>query len=762
MGEQIRLRFDLFPPCRGIAFGSATHGWAFATEWVNGGPRCLVWRSTDGGSGWQQQATFTGEPGWIQAQDASRAWIGVGTAILRTTDGGAKWQPLAGSGPTRATFKTDSLGWGVAGSSIFKTTNGGTAWETVYTLPPAAAPWYWDPLTGWHASGAAMLRTTDGGATWGTAATGLPAVDAFQFVDSRNGWSWHNESHKLAHTTDGGATWRSQNTGRDDWNGLQFVDAGHGWAWKNGSTAGDPAELPWLRRTSDGGLTWHDLPQPPMPAPGAWSEFSGVQFVSATRGWAVSAVVHVDYQSWYVGHLARTDDGGLTWGPVVETGLNSVRFLDRLQGFGWHYEGDVRGRECWWRVAQSSDGGGAWQTLAEGSACDQAPRNIVALDRERIWWLGWVNRPVRHSHDGGAAWVDQRSDFYVNYGSVGFDRTDQGYDTWAGTLQRYRNTEVSAYRAARPPQIDGNLADWAGVPMYVLNADRAYRVLWATPTPLDASATLQAAWDAGHLYFALRVYDDAIKVDSGASAWLDDAIEIGLDGRHDHVRNWSLDDDRQFTVTALGQIYESGNLLTDVPVARVGTSNGYILEFAIPKARLGELGLAARALPGLNWTLIDDDDGGNAEAKLEWTGTGTNAANASWGQLRLSALEVVFSAAGTETPTATATSSRTPTATATSTPTATASAQLPTGTPTQTPIASATATPTASRTPTETATLTATPTDTATATASAQPPTATPSQTATASRTPTATASQTVFPKLYLPLVLRLPELKAR
>ena len=46
--------------------------------------------------------------------------------------------------------------------------------------------------------------------------------------------------------------------------------------------------------------------------------------------------------------------------------------------------------------------------------------------------------------------------------------------------------------------------------------------------------------------------------------------------------------------------------------------NGYILEFAIPKARLGELGLAARALPGLNWTLIDDDDGGNAEAKLEW------------------------------------------------------------------------------------------------------------------------------------------------
>ncbi len=206
---------------------------------------------------------------------------------------------------------------------------------------------------------------------------------------------------------------------------------------------------------------------------------------------------------------------------------------------------------------------------------------------------------------------------------------------------------MTAYRAARPPQIDGNLADWAGVPVSLLNAERAYRVPWATPTPLDASATLQAAWDAGNLYFAIRVYDDAIKVDSGAKPWQDDAIEIGLDGRHDHVRNWSLDDDRQFTVTALGKIYESGILLTDVPVARTDTANGYILEFAIPKAKLGELGLTAKTLAGLNWTLIDDDDGGNAEAKLEWTGTEASAANASWGQMRLSALQVLFSAAVT-------------------------------------------------------------------------------------------------------------------
>ncbi len=53
--------------------------------------------------------------------------------------------------------------------------------------------------------------------------------------------------------------------------------------------------------------------------------------------------------------------------------------------------------------------------------------------------------------------------------------------------------------------------------------------------------------------------------------------------------------------------------------------------------------------------MIDDDDGGNAEAKLEWTGTGVNAADASWGQLRLSALPVEFAPVA---PTKTATALR--------------------------------------------------------------------------------------------------------
>ena len=234
---------------------------------------------------------------------------------------------------------------------------------------------------------------------------------------------------------------------------------------------------------------------------------------------------------------------------------------------------------------------------------DYGPRDLYAADLERLWSPGMASF-VGYSSDGGLTWADQRAEAPGYDGGGWFDRTGRAFTGSSGGLLWYRATEVTAYRASRPPQIDGNLADWAPVPAYLLNAERAYRVLWSTPTPLDASATLQAAWDADNLYFAIRVYDDAVKVDSGAKPWQDDAIEIGYDGRHDHVRNYALDDDRQFTVTALGQIYESGNLLTDVPVARVATSNGYILEFAIPKARLGNTLVWRRGAP---WPQLDAD-----------------------------------------------------------------------------------------------------------------------------------------------------------
>ena len=179
-------------------------------------------------------------------------------------------------------------------------------WEEVFTLPAGQHPWYWDPLTGWRADGAAILRTTDGGATWQMAATGLSAVEAFQFVDARNGWAWHAGSLGLVHTTDGGATWRPQSTGSDALNDLQFVDNLTGWV---------RGKVNELRRTTDGGVNWH--PVAPLD-----EGVTGIQFVDRKHGWTFGTAaqlmdpVVVDW-TWQ----ARSTNGGMSWSGSGRPGV---------------------------------------------------------------------------------------------------------------------------------------------------------------------------------------------------------------------------------------------------------------------------------------------------------------------------------------------------------------------------------------------------------------------------------------------------------
>ncbi len=242
----------------------------------------------------------------------------------------------------------------------------------------------------------------------------------------------------------------------------------------------------------------------------------------------------------------------------------------------------------------------------------------------------------------------------------------------------------------------------------------------------------------------MRVYDDAVVVDNGTKPWLDDAVEFGLDGNHDHRRNWGEAYDLQFAINARGDQFVRGLPANLITVAVAPVPGGYVVEGAVPRAAIGNLNLAPQALLGFNWVLSDDDNGGLADSRLGWLDEGTSLPDASWGQLRLSGLEASFGAPATPTPTATrhrrrrrqphrhatATSTATPTATATSTPTETPT--LTATPPTET--STATSTPTATPTPTETATPTATATSTSTPTL-----TSTPTETPTASRTPTAT-----------------------
>ncbi len=370
-----------------ISFGSATDGW------LSGG--ATLWRSTDGGANWSQQHTFAAEVNWLQAQDAMRAWVQHGSSIWRTTDGGANWQLLTEAAPARVFFRTTLEGWSAEGTNIAKTTDGGRTWRVIFTLPAARLQeWFWDALTGWRTVGATVEQTTDGGATWQAKNPGLQGIDALKFVDARNGWAWHIESLGLAHTTDGGATWKAQNTGSAALTDLQFVDTDHGWV-RDGLQ---------IRRTTDSGQSWHDIPAPPEPVPGR-PDTLRLLFIDAMRGWELRTWSEwmgpetYRYESW----LSHTTDGGSSWAPLEGVPVDHITFLDRDRGFGWYWHS----RD--WKISRTEDGGRTWMYVLRGEAY-YGPSDLYAADLERLWSPGMAGTvPPGYSSDGGLTWTGQRA-----------------------------------------------------------------------------------------------------------------------------------------------------------------------------------------------------------------------------------------------------------------------------------------------------------------------------------------------------------------
>jgi len=689
-----RLRFG------DVSFGSSSHGWLLGRYGDNPPQSSFVWHSTDSGLTWTVQISATQPFTWVQAWDADHAWLGQGRTLLATGDGGATWETLTDSAPPTVRFRTAQEAWGVDGASILKTTDGGHSWQTIFTTPGRAPEWFYDHRHGWRFPGGGVVeRTTDGGGAWQVGNTGLPAIDGYRFVDAVHGWAWHNASLALAHTTDGGATWTRQSTGSDKLLDLQFLDPLHGWV-RSGEQ---------LRRTSDGGVTWSPAPQPVLPPPPCDDPYycdqtvQQLTFVNATRGWltlAVSCCGALSVRTEY-GLQLNTYDGGESWDDSYAGPNGNLFFVD--EHYGWGVLNLSSGRTNFWQYQHTTNGGATWALLHYGAwdywtESGSFPRQTFAADRERTW-VPWSDRSYAYgilghvlpsySSDGGATWTTQRAESDTIGATTWLDRTGRAFGSAGATLV-YRNSEIPAYRAERSPTLDGDLADWAGVPAFSLNADRAIRVLGVAPVPLDASATLQAAWDDASLYFAVRVYDDRVIVDSPAAPWQDDAVELSLDGRHDHERRWDVteSDDHQFTITAAGAAYHDGAPDPSVRVATRRLADGYVLEIAIPRSRLGGVPLAAGQIAGFNWSLSDDDDGGSAEARLFWLGRTPNtyAADAGWGQMRFSALNAPFIRPGetatpeptrTPRPTATPTASRTPTPTSTST-------VMPSATPTVT------------------------------------------------------------------------------
>lgn len=188
-------------------------------------------------------------------------------------------------------------------------------------------------------------------------------------------------------------------------------------------------------------------------------------------------------------------------------------------------------------------------------------------------------------------------------------------------------SDVVAPRAAAPPTIDGDAADWAGLPGYSSPHLVFSAASWDGSD--DLAASWQVSWDDANLYLIVNVADDVhVQTQAGNQAYRGDSVELQIDADRlgDYGPALSADDYQlslspgdfatlppsafRFQGSGAGAMVDA-TTPHSIVVTAVPNGTGYVLEAAIPWRDLG-LTPAAGLVIGLAVNVNDNDRTGAA------------------------------------------------------------------------------------------------------------------------------------------------------
>jgi hypothetical protein len=200
-----------------------------------------------------------------------------------------------------------------------------------------------------------------------------------------------------------------------------------------------------------------------------------------------------------------------------------------------------------------------------------------------------------------------------------------------------------------PPAIDGTISESEWKPALKTEV---------TPTTgswdfgeTEVSYVFYVMYDEDYLYVAARLTDDDIQIDTaaegsiGGQTWMDDSIEIFVDGNHNRAPD-AFDAAEtpfggQHVITANNAVRftEGVKSFGDGPdddyyaVADIKDQNHWEVEARLRLSLFGSPKLGD--VVGFNISTNDDDGGGGEEAALFWTGEPPNiySNEAAWGDL---------------------------------------------------------------------------------------------------------------------------------
>ena len=211
-------------------------------------------------------------------------------------------------------------------------------------------------------------------------------------VGPRLGWAVG--SHAIFATTDG-AHWAKQYASTEEFVGIDFISATTGWAVATRTLIG----------TKDGGRSWRPLGEPAAP-------IRSVHFATPTQGWGIAGGSDPQQiHGWLVPRdsatLVYTYDGGLTWRAVDgPSNPQTVCFSDPAQGWIGTPDGVY--------VYRNSDVGHTWSNvLPRPDVQPTLPQEtLVECAAPIALWVLFLGGPSAMSHSpyiayatvDGAAW----------------------------------------------------------------------------------------------------------------------------------------------------------------------------------------------------------------------------------------------------------------------------------------------------------------------------------------------------------------------
>lgn len=163
------------------------------------------------------------------------------------------------------------------------------------------------------------------------------------------------------------------------------------------------------------------------------------------------------------------------------------------------------------------------------------------------------------------------------------------------------------------PTVDGSAENlWNSVPATSLS-----RVARGTAqAAADLSASWKAGWNNTGLFMLFEVMDNQSIAGNNASIWLDDGIEVYLDGGNQKATAFDSDDLMLRVRYGNNTLSELNNRTAGVQFAQSNTSTGYTVEMMVPWTLLGGTGALDRTI-GFD-VHVNDNDASARETKITW------------------------------------------------------------------------------------------------------------------------------------------------